>query len=53
MAVSMASLSCKGLKMAPSNQSIAPFPSGSVAGSRFVLSVPLKLRFGFFNLIFF
>lgn len=44
MAVSMASLSCKGLKMAPSNQSIAPFPSGSVAGSGFVLSFPLKLR---------
>lgn len=47
MAVSVASLSCKGLKMAPSNQSIAPFPSGSVAGSGFVLSFPLKLRFGF------
>ncbi|KAF3325792.1 ACT domain-containing protein DS12 [Carex littledalei] len=44
MALSMASLSCKGLKMAPGNQSIAPFPSGSVAGSGFVLSVPLKLR---------
>jgi hypothetical protein len=44
MAVSMASLSCKGLKMAPTNQSIAPFTSGSVAGSGFVVSVPLKLR---------
>ncbi|KAJ3698451.1 hypothetical protein LUZ61_002156 [Rhynchospora tenuis] len=44
MAVSMASLSCKGLKIAPTNQSIAPFAPGSVAGSGFLVPVPLKLR---------
>jgi hypothetical protein len=41
MAVSMASLSCKGLKIVPTNQSLAPFTPGSV------VSVPLKFRFGF------
>ncbi|KAJ1697994.1 hypothetical protein LUZ63_006506 [Rhynchospora breviuscula] len=44
MAVSMASLSCKGLKIAPTNQPIAPLASGSVAGSGFLVPVPLKLR---------